>query len=524
VPSDEELVANGAVIGTVYVQTDNIFDPERPGEDRLVFEIANRAHFTTRPKVVERKLLFREGDAYDPRLLQESERYLRSLDYLYDAKIEPIRYQDNRVDVLVRTRDVWTLGLGAGFERTGGANSLQAQLSESNLLGTGRFLDVKYSDDPDRSSSRLRFVDTSLFGTRAELRLWYASNSDGHRRIFDLARPFYSLDTRWGGAFKVIEDQRIERIYRQGDVIQRFYHETTYAEVWGGLSKGYRQGRTRRWLYGYTYELDRFFEQPDSVDGLVPDAVTPRDFIVSEEHQLSYLWIGIEQVADGFIEVHNMDQLNRTEDFNLGLQLRARLGLSSAIFGADQERAIFDAEVRDGWSPRPGHTLLASVHAGGRWGEEGAENTVVGGELRYFWRNFGRHRLHFTVQADAAWELDPDNQLRLGGDNGLRGYPLRFQDGDRRFLVTLEQRFYTNWELFKLVHVGAAVFFDVGRAWYVSGPEAGKDRGLLRDVGFGLRLGSSRSSQGRVVHLDVAFPLDGDSRDVQWLVTSKTTF
>src|SRR4029453_7544016 len=56
-------------------------------------------------------------------------------------------------------------------------------------------------------------------------------------------------------------------------------------------------------------------------------------------------------------------------------------------------------------------------------------------------------------------------QLLLGGDNGLRGYPLRYQAGDALALFTLEQRFYTDWQPLKLVNVGAAVFFDAGRAW-----------------------------------------------------------
>ena len=119
--------------------------------------------------------------------------------------------------------------------------------------------------------------------------------------------------------------------------------------------------------------------------------------------------------------------------------------------------------------------------------------------------------------------LDPEQQILLGGDSGLRGYPQRFQTGDRRFLVTLEQRFYTNFEPFQLVNVGAAVFFDAGRAWF-AGMDG--DLGVLKDVGFGLRLSPSRSGRGTLVHVDVAFPLDGPSSidSVQWLVTTKDTF
>lgn len=514
-PSDHELIANGAVIGEIFVRTDDIFDPERPGEDRFLFQVANRLHVTTRVSVVERKILFEPGDPYDPRALQETARYLRSLEYIYDAEVTPVRYRQGRVDILVRTRDVWTLGVGAGLKRTGGENTWQFNIEESNLLGTGRFFDAKFTDDPDRRSSRVRFVDDSLFGSRAALRLWYSDNSDGFRRVLDLERPFFSLASRWAAGGKIISDERRERIYNQGEVAQRFFHEKTFAEVRGGLSRGIQDGRTRRWLLGYTFEEDRFFTDLE----FFPRRQAP------EQRRLSYLWVGLEEIEDDFVETRNMDQLGRTEDLNLGRELRARLGWSDPVLGADEGQAIFDADLRSGWAFESGQTLFVNGYASGRWGSSGHENVQVGGEVRYYLKNFGRHRLHASFRADAAWNLDPENQLLLGGDSGLRGYPLRFQDGDRRFLLSLEQRFYTNWHLFKLVHVGAAVFFDAGRAFYAKGgPTLGDDLGVLKDIGFGLRLSSSRSARGQMVHLDVAFPLDGDDREVQWLITSQKSF
>ena len=510
VPPDNVLVASGAVIGDVYVRTEDIFDPSREEEDRLLFKIANRLHRTTRPEVVERKLLFGRGDRYDPRLLQETARYLRSQKYLYDASVRPIRYRDGRVDVLVVTRDVWTLSMGAGLERAGGANSIQVSLKDSNFLGTGRQLDVKYSDDADRSYQRFRFVDTALLGTRAELRLWYSDNSDGHRHVFDLAKPFYALDTRWAAATRVITDERQERLYSQGEVVEQFRHERTLAEVSGGLSKGRVGDRALRWRFGFTYDQHRFATGEDAA----------KDFPLLAR-TLSYPWIGFESVEDDHVETRNMDRLVRTEDFNLGTELSARLGFSSTAWGSHRDQAIFSFDVRSGWQPSAGQTLFLTGRAGGRWGADGYENVTLGGELRYFMRTFGHHRLQIALRVDAAWNLDPENQLLLGGDNGLRGYPRNYQDGDRRFLLSLEQRFYTRWELFNLIHAGGAVFMDVGRAWYDG---RGGGHGVLKDVGLGLRLSSSRSSQGTMIHLDVAYPLDGDSDKIQWLVTSRETF
>ncbi len=507
-PPDDVLVADGAVIGDIYIRAEDIFDPSREEENKMLFRVANRLHRTTRPGVVERKLLFARGDRYDPRVLSETARYLRSQKYLYDASVQPIRYRDGKVDVLVVTRDVWTLSMGAGLERAGGENSFQVSLKDSNFLGTGRQLDLKYSDDADRSYRRFRFVDTALLGSRAELRLWYSDNSDGHRHVFDLAKPFYALDTRWAAATRVVSDDRHERLYSQGKIVRHYRHRRTLAEVSGGLSRGLVGDRALRWRFGFTYDHHRFASGDDDPFPLLT-------------RTLSYPWIGFDRVEDGYVETRNMDLLVRTEDFNLGTELNARLGFSSTAWGGHRDQAIFSFDVRSGWQPRDGQTVFLTGRAGGRWGDGGYENVTLGGELRYFLRTFRRHRLQIALRFDAAWNLDPEDQLLLGGDNGLRGYPRNYQDGDRRFLLSVEQRFYTHWELFNLVHVGGAVFMDAGRAWY-DGGDGG--HGVLKDIGLGLRLSSSRSAQGTMIHLDVAYPLDGDSDKIQWLVTSRETF
>ncbi len=79
--------------------------------------------------------------------------------------------------------------------------------------------------------------------------------------------------------------------------------------------------------------------------------------------------------------------------------------------------------------------------------------------------------------------------------------------------------------LFRLFHVGGAVFFDAGRTWG-NGNAGGTSEGWLTDAGFGLRFASSRSSFGKVIHVDLAFPFNGDSSidNVQFLVETKRSF
>ena len=517
VPPDEVLEASGAVIGEIYFQRLDVFDDSRPEESNFVFRSANSLHVTTRESVIEQKLLFRSGDSYSGRQLRETARELRGLEYLFDAWVAPVAYHDNVVDVLVVTRDVWTLGLSAGFSRSGGANSQQVELLDSNVLGSGRLVSLKYSDEPDRSAYRFRYLDSNLFGTRGLLRLWYADNSDGFRRTLDLERPFYSLDARWSAGTRVVDDDRVTRLYAQGDVVRVFREQVTSAEVRGGLSAGYHDGATRRFTFGYSYENHQFSRHPDDPGGV-------RSFPGHLDRVLSYPWVGYEYAQDRYIETHNLDKLGRTEDYNLGTELSLRLGWSAQALGADRDQAVFSGELHTGGSRRPGELMLFSASTGGRWGSSGDQDVTVDAHFEYYRRNFGRHQLYARLEAGAAWNLDPEDQLLLGGDTGLRGYPRNYQAGDRRFLITLEQRFYSDLQLFQLVYVGAAAFADVGRAWYTQGSWKDRNTGTLRDVGVGLRLSSSRSSRGAMVHFDVAYPLDGDHRKVQWLVTSRDSF
>jgi hypothetical protein len=69
------------------------------------------------------------------------------------------------------------------------------------------------------------------------------------------------------------------------------------------------------------------------------------------------------------------------------------------------------------------------------------------------------------------------------------------------------------------------VFYDTGRAWKGENQNT-VNEGWLRDVGFGLRLLSARTSKGNVFHADVAFPLDTDPSidKVQFLFKTKVAF
>src|SRR6185503_10906857 len=120
-------------------------------------------------------------------------------------------------------------------------------------------------------------------------------------------------------------------------------------------------------------------------------------------------------------------------------------GYAATAFGSDRDAWIFNAGVTRAFSPGARQRLLLSSTLTGRHEGAGFADVQGGVAARYYFRQSERRLLFLGASVDGSSNLDPDQQILLGGDNGLRGYPLRYQAVEGRWLVTAEERFFTNW-------------------------------------------------------------------------------
>jgi len=495
-PDDIELEHQHARIGRISIQVDDVFEHELRAK---AYQLVNALHIATRSDTISEQLLFHSGDIYQRRVLDETERLLRAQRYLNAASIEPVSYNsDNTVDVIVRVHEVWTLSPGFSFGRKGGANSTNVELEDSNFLGLGKHVAIARSGDTDRSAWRLSYADPNLLGSWWQLSAGHAQLSDGSDTSLSITRPFESLDARHSFRVAGVDTRSEDAHYVLGLPVDRFETHREAFEIGGGISDGVIAGRALRYLGGFRYQSRDF----SAVAG-APQTTLPTDRV------LSYPWLGVEWLEDEYIETHNLDQIGRTEDVYLGRKAHVEIGAASTAFGATRDAMLANGEFQAGLKFGEDHYAIGTLGFNGRY--EGGEirNALVDLGFRYYLRQSQYSVLFASLNTAKAMRLDPEEQLLLGGDNGLRGYPLRFQAGTARALFTLEERFYTNWQPFKLANVGAAVFFDAGRMWG-DDPVAGAPVGWVKDVGVGLRLGNARTGLGNVLHIDLAFPLDRD--------------
>jgi hypothetical protein len=514
----DEIERLGATIRAVQITVDNVFDPTNPEEDKALYRWANRVHVRTRDSVIESVLLFQVGDRFSGRLLDESARSLRARGFLAEAVAEPHSYDaaSNTVEVHVRVRDSWTLAPELELSRSGGENEFGIGMSDSNLFGTGKELTVSYTSDVDRDETLLAYGDANVFDSRVRVNAMLSNATDGHRRALVGERPFYALDTRWSLGGSIVDEQRVDSMYDLGEEIDEFRHDVESITLQGGWSPGVVGKRVRRWLFGLTSEQHTFLPTPE----------TPQPLLLPGDRKLVFPWIGMQIVEDDYREMTELNDMGRTEDVALGLNLSVSLGFAKERFGSDRDATLLRVNAQKGWEPGgPGKLLLLSAGGSTRDEDDGLHNSVAFFGARYYRRNLDKHLFSVSLEALTSHNLDPETQVLLGGDNGLRGFPLRYQAGKHRAALTFEQRFFTDWYPWRLLRVGWAAFADVGRVWGQD-PRGTPPLGTLYNVGVGLRLSSPRSSGRSIVHVDLAFPLNGDSSidDVQLLFETKGSF
>jgi len=517
IPAPDELERRGAVVGRIAIEVDRIFNEADPLENRALYRLANRLHRHTRDDTIRAQVLLKTGEPYSVQRAQETARILRGRNYLYDAAVELTGYnpETNIVELLVRVRDVWSLSLGIGLSRSGGTNKSAVRVSDQNFLGRGQYLAVGYTSTVDRSGVFLDFRDQNLFQSWWAVDAAYTDSSDGSTSSIAIRRPFYSLDTRWSTGMRALRQDQITALYDLGEKTNEFRQENDLLGVEGGLSRGLINGWTTRWLAGFRYDRSLFEDAGD-------DGTT---VLLPEDRTLAYPWLGVELIQDRFETTRNQDQIGRTEDVFLGKSLRLELGWAAEAFGADRSAGIFALSGRMGdYVGQRGLILLGSSW-GGRLESGSLADSLLSAEARYYLRFNEKSVFTAAVNGQRVFDLDLDHQLLLGGDSGLRGYPLRYQTGDSRALFSVEQRYYTDWFPFRLLRVGGAVFADVGRTWG-DAPLASPPLGWLSNVGFGLRLGNARSGQGNVIYTDLAFPIGApsDINSVQFLVGARLSF
>ena len=494
----------------INIFPNTIFDNEHP-KTAYLHKLANNLHITTKRETILRNLPINEtsdGASINP---AEAERVLRGLPFLRDASVS-VNCQRGRYHLQVHTWDNWSLQPSVSFGRKGGKQKSSVGIEDDNLLGLGIGIGFDFAQSDERSSYTLNSKIPLHWVDHGELSFRLSENSDGFERAVRIGKPFYSLDSRQAYEVALQREERIDKVYQNGELLTEFSHHLESANLEFGWSLGLQGSGVHRWRTGLTLERDTFEKQPNF-------EFTP------EDRSSLRPWLDYTYIENHYSVLRDVNLISEREDLHSGWQHNVRLayGLDSRSFG-DKNSIHYELHSRRSIAFDRSWLSLGLNLAGHSGGVQNSQmNAELNGEyLKRLTSNIAWYnRLSLRSKSHASL----DDPLVLGGDSGLRAYPLQYQHGSEAWLASSELRLYPEINLFQIIEVGAVAFVDVGQARGEAMIENELDD-VLASVGVGARLFSSHSSGRNVVHIDLAHPLvkGPNVPDWEWRVQVKRSF
>jgi len=499
----------GVIVRDVRIERSPIFDEE--DQERfgwLPLSLVNDLHVDTRQGVIERELLFAEGEPLDPEHLQESERKLRGLGIFTAVEVEARAAPGDSVDVVVRTQEVWSTSVDVGYESFEDERVWSLSLSERNLLGTARRVDLQLDSGVDRSSWAVGLSDPQLFDGRWNGSVSWRDADDGNAIQWRLARPYVSLTDRATFGLSFSDRTASPRYYIADGAYVRPQGEFTDVGVELGHRVGTTASRVWRGVVGF-----RLHSQDLSSEGSLA-IETPRGTLdrryefprdVPENESWRTVYLGVSQRTRIYEELRFVRGMGKVEDIAFGPEFDLRLGWTTRALGSTESGLWVD--LRSSWFGRSGRGWLhaASISSSGLVTGDGGRDLRVVADLQ------GYHRLRDGLtfasgfRAGAISQADRHQVFSLGLESGLRAARFREFNGDRLLRANMELRAVYTPGLLDTFVPGVTLFADTGVAWFEDGRDFSPED-LRGAYGIGLRLGFVRAADDLPVRLDLAWP------------------
>jgi hypothetical protein len=500
----------GKVIHAVYVTNQDVFS-----QHDWYFQLFNVFHRTTREGILAREILLAPGQAYDQALVEESIRNLQSPPTLTLATgrtfippevssvvviVPVVSPVPGTVDLLVVTRDLWSLRFNTNFELQGNTLSLlETSLSENNLFGWRKYVALNYVMDLGAAAVGPTYFDPNVLGTRF---MFYASASasytrdtthyEGNAESFTLRYPLYSLASRWGGGIGFIHQDLVARSFLGNkprpvdltatpDVVEMipFVYRRKILAVDASAVRQFQSAIIQRLTAGFRVDDRRSLVTND----FPGDAATAQLFLaqvapISEVRSGPYLQY--DMFTPNYVVFRDLDTFDLRENRRLGPSMTLGLSFGVPELGADFR--AFSPSAAVGWAVAPGGGFASiSVAGSARLLEGRLQDQALTGTL-FLASPIWRRALRLVAEGDInAVRADTTRTLfTLGGDTGLRGYVIGDRQGTSEADGHIELRSLpvAIWSQ----RVGGLLFYDIGDA-----TSSFSSMFAYQDLGLGLR-------------------------------------
>jgi hypothetical protein len=209
-PSDISFVGySGMRIRKIEIKQLNVFGSNISSPDYFnpnkLEKLLNKTHLNTNETIIRKNLLFTEGDTISPLTFSDNERFIRQLPYIDDARILIVPVSDSEADVIVVTKDVYSLGGKVSFS---GFDKGSLSVFERNIFGMGHEFGIEIPYDSEFSDSPgfgANYKINNIIKTFSNLNVYYYDGLGRKTFGFDISRKLVSAFTKYAGGISVRE-------------------------------------------------------------------------------------------------------------------------------------------------------------------------------------------------------------------------------------------------------------------------------------------------------------------------------
>jgi len=472
---------SGDIIRFIAINRIDIFtgidQDTTPQSEPWLYRAGNTIHVETRAGKIRSYLLFKEGDRLDPNELADSERILRNTPFIQDARIAVVRITEetDTVDVLVLTRDVWSIGVTASVSSQ---TRYKFKLYDRNLFGFGHSLQNEFDLDAERvqrMNYTLTYAIDNVYGSFMNGLFQYRNTHLDEAFRFGYSRGFISPQIHWAGALNI-------SFSKLKDDFAVTTEKFKIQDIWIGRS--FELGRRkdgphsrRTFVVAGRSTRTNYDQHP-----MVPEG--DRTFT----DRTLYLW-SLSLAKNNFRKGRLILGFGETEDVPYGYLLDVTFGHELARGVRDRQYAGVGLRA-GGYRGKLGY-LLADVEAGSYFLQRLSVDTVIDTRLGYFTNliPLRRFALRQFVAAEYVVGLRRDDVIKLDDETGITGLSNVGLDGKERLTAGLQTVLFTPWSLFgfKTAVFGEATVGAVGPKY-----ETIDDQRFYSSWGLGVRIDNER--------------------------------
>src|SRR5690606_10523821 len=310
----------------------------------------NIFHRTTREYVIEREVLLRPGEVWDEEIIDETRRRLSDPLFTTLVVLAPVVAEGGgpaEVDLLVVTRDIWSLRMNSRYElQESVLSELSLSISENNLFGFRKQVALVFNMDLGAYTIGPQYIDKNIAGTRLQLLTKVdavfsreTSELEGTQSYTSFSYPLWSLQREWGAGIVVTHFDAVRRSFQGPDLRLYDVPETEEVEAipyeFGERdldveSTVVRQVGGRALKHRVSVGHSLAVRRPRVLDGFPGDAQAEAAFVrdvLPRSERASALFTRYGLFTPEYRVYRNLDSFDLAEDRQIGPDMSIELGV-----------------------------------------------------------------------------------------------------------------------------------------------------------------------------------------------------